>query len=167
MGNVTSQIFANIYLNELDQFVKHRLKIKYYLRYCDDFIILSEDKKCLYGLIKDISEFLEKNLKLTLHPDKIIIRKLRQGIDFLGYVVLPYRRVLRTKTKRRITHKISLKYKMMREGLVSKESFKQSLQSYLGVLKHCRGYGIAKEIENTVIHSKEWTRAIYSDIISL
>ena len=150
-GNVTSQIFANIYLNGLDQFIKHKLKIKYYLRYCDDFIILSENKNNLYELVGIIGEFLEHNLKLTLHPDKIIIRKWRQGIDFLGYVVLPHHRVLRTKTKRRMFHKIALNRKMWREELVSEESFEQSLQSYLGMLKYCEGYKIRKNIMNGIV----------------
>jgi retron-type reverse transcriptase len=165
LGNVTSQIFANIYLNELDQFIKHKLKEKYYLRYCDDFIILLEDKKYLEKLIPEIGKFLEQELKLKLHPDKIIIRKLRQGIDFLGYIVLPHHRVLRTKTKRRIFHKLSLKHKMFREKLVSRESFGQSLQSYSGILKHCNGHGITRKIK--VIHSSELDREGYSDIISL
>jgi len=148
LGNVTSQIFANIYLNELDQFVKHKLKIRYYLRYCDDFVILSEDGSHLYDLVNIISEFLNHDLKLTLHPDKIVIIKLKQGIDFLGYVVLPYHRVLRTKTRKRVLRKITSKKKDLAKGLISDRSFNQSLQSYLGVLKHCEGYGIIRKIEN-------------------
>lgn len=132
LGNVTSQLFANIYLNELDQFIKHRLKIKYYLRYCDDFIILGKDKDSLEKLIYQISAFLSVRLKLSLHSDKIIIRKYHQGIDFLGYVVLPHYRVLRMKTKKRMLSKINSK----------------NLQSYLGVLKHCCGYKIKKELSN-------------------
>ncbi len=147
LGNVTSQLFANIYLNELDQFVKHRLKEKYYLRYCDDFIILGENEKQLEKLISLIREFLKEKLKLELHPDKIIIRKFRRGVDFLGYVVLPHHRILRTKTKRRILRKIKEKKFLLREDLVSEESFKQSLQSYLGILKHCESWKIKKKIE--------------------
>ncbi|MFH1956197.1 MAG: reverse transcriptase domain-containing protein, partial [Patescibacteria group bacterium] len=135
LGNVTSQIFANIYLNELDQFVKHNLKIKYYIRYCDDFIILNESKEYLNNLIKPINDFLNSNLKLNLHSNKIVIRKYSQGIDFLGYVVLPYHRVLRTKTKKRILKKIKNNPQNI-----------QSINSYLGVLKHCKGYGIEKVI---------------------
>jgi RNA-directed DNA polymerase len=146
LGNVTSQIFANIYLNELDQFIKHKLKEKYYLRYCDDFIILSEDKTYAEDMIYVISEFLGRDLKLELHPDKIIIRKARRGVDFLGYVVLPYHRILRTKTKRRILKKIACKEKDLENGLISEKSFNQNLQSYLGILKHCRGYKIENQI---------------------
>lgn len=101
IGSLTSQLFANIYLNELDQFVKHKLKIKYYLRYCDDFVILSNNPDELQLIKQRINDFLNDNLKLVLHPGKASIRKLVQGIDFLGYVVLPYHTVLRTKTKKR------------------------------------------------------------------
>ena len=146
LGNVTSQLFANIYLNELDQFIKHELKVKYYLRYCDDFIILNEDIKYLKKLIVGINYFLNKKLKLTLHPNKIIIRKQRQGIDFLGYVVLPHHRVLRAKTKRRVIRKIKNKYICFQKAEISKEAFDQSLQSYLGILKHCEGHGIKMKI---------------------
>ena len=146
LGNVTNQLFANIYLNELDQFIKHKLKIKYYLRYCDDFIILEESKECLIGLIPLIDNFLKEKLKLTLHSDKIIIRKYHQGIDFLGYVSLPHYRLLRTRTKKRIFRKIKIKYQDLERGLICEEFFNQSLQSYFGIFKHCKGYKIKKRI---------------------
>ena len=131
LGNLTSQHFANIYLNEIDKFVKHKLKVKYYIRYTDDFVILNKDKEYLENLINTINNFLQSQLKLRLHPDKIIMRKYNQGIDFLGYVILPYHRVLRTKTKKRMFKKIN----------------QNNLQSYLGVLSHCDGYKLSKELE--------------------
>lgn len=146
LGNVTSQLFANIYLNELDQFIKHTLKEKYYLRYCDDFLILSDDKEYLADLVFKINDFLGEKLKLTLHPDKIILRKYRQGIDFLGYVVLPHHRVLRTKTKKRIFKKLRNKRQDLENAIISKESFNQSLQAYLGILKHCEGRKIKEKL---------------------
>ena len=148
LGNVTSQLFANIYLNELDQFAKHGLKEKYYLRYCDDFLILNEDKEYLEKLVFPIGNFLKEKLGLDLHPDKIIIRRFRQGVDFLGYVVLPHHIILRTNTKRRILRKIRGNKFLLREDLISEEAFNQSLQSYLGILKHCQGYNIKKQIGN-------------------
>ena len=132
LGNLTSQYFANIYLNELDWFVKHRLRIKYYIRYTDDFLILNSDKNYLLGLIGSINHFLNNRLKLNLHPDKIIVRKHNQGIDFLGYVTLPRYRVLRTKTKKRMFRKVADK----------------NIQSYLGILKHCCGYKLKLNVEN-------------------
>jgi len=132
LGNVTSQLFANIYLNEFDQFVKHKLKIKYYLRYCDDFVIVAKDKEYPEFTLPSVADFLKSKLDLSLHPRKVEIRKLSQGIDFLGYVVLPHYKILRTSTKKRIFRKI--------KGDISKET----KQSYLGVLSHCKGYKIAK-----------------------
>ena len=105
LGNITSQLFANIYLNELDQFIKHKLKIKYYIRYCDDFVIINENREYLERITPQISLFLNKVLKLSLHYDKIIIRKYHRGIDFLGYISFPYHRILRTKTKKRMFKK--------------------------------------------------------------
>ena len=140
------QIFANIYLNELDRFIEHNLKIKYYIRYMDDFVILGDNKNELKEASCKINEFLGDKLNIRLHPRKIIIRKLGQGVDFLGYVVLPHYRVLRTKTKRRILKKIGKKRRELRTNLISKESFDQSLQSYFGVLKHCKGHKIKKRI---------------------
>jgi RNA-directed DNA polymerase len=134
LGNITSQLFANIYLNELDYFVKHILKIKYYIRYCDDSAIINCNKKYLNNLILVINTFLNNDLKLFLHPGKIIIRKFNQGIDFLGYVSFPYHRVLRTKTKKRIFKKITSK----------------NFQSYFGILKHCNGYKLRNKLEECI-----------------
>jgi len=146
LGNLTSQLFANIYLNKLDQFIKHKLGTKYYLRYADDFVILSENKKWLRMQIRMIQEFLWNDLKFELHNNKVFIRKFNQGIDFLGYVVLPHYRVLRTRTKRRIFRKIRQKRLDFENGKISEESFNQSLQSYLGILKHCYGHKVKKRI---------------------
>jgi retron-type reverse transcriptase len=146
LGNVTSQLFANIYLDELDQFIGHKLKIRYYLRYCDDFVILGENRDYLTKIALLMIDFLRENLKLSLHAGKIIIRKYRQGIDFLGYVVLSHYRVLRTKTKRRIFKKIEIKKVQLENKLIAEKSFNQSLQSYFGVLKHCKGYKIKNKI---------------------
>jgi len=131
LGNLTSQYFANIYLNELDKFIKHKLKIKHYIRYTDDFVVLSINKDYSLNFIRPINDFLNNKLNLFLHPDKIIIRKYKQGIDFLGYVTLPHYRVLRTKTKKRMFRRINNK----------------NIQSYLGVLKHCCGHKLELKIE--------------------
>jgi RNA-directed DNA polymerase len=146
LGNVTSQLFANIYLNELDWFMKRDLKIKFYLRYCDDFVIFDKDKNNLLAIIPLLRIFLGEDLKLKLHERKIIIRKLNQGIDFLGYVILPHHSVLRTKTRNRALRKIEAKKNKMANGLVSEGNFKSSLNSYLGMLKHCHGHKIEKKL---------------------
>ncbi len=86
LGNLTSQLFANIYLNKFDQFVKHKLKLKCYIRYADDFVIFSQNKDFLEKQILFVRSFLQENLKLETHPQKISIKTLTSGVDFLGWV---------------------------------------------------------------------------------
>jgi len=136
LGNVTSQLFANIYLNKLDQFIKQKLKIPFYIRYTDDFVIISENKEKLLYWLSQIKQFLSNELLLELHPNKVFIRKYQQGIDFLGYIQFPHHRTLRKGTKKRIINKI-------RHGISE-----QSLQSYLGVLSHANEYNYGEKIKN-------------------
>lgn len=138
LGNLTSQIFANIYLNELDQFIKHKLKVKYYIRYADDFLFLSGIREELAALLHNTVAFLSKELLLKLHPQKIVLRKLSWGVDFCGYIVLPHYILPRTKTKRRILKKVS-------KGAHSN----QSLQSYLGYFSHSSAFEISQNIRNS------------------
>ncbi|KKT41383.1 MAG: RNA-directed DNA polymerase [Candidatus Giovannonibacteria bacterium GW2011_GWA2_44_13b] len=120
LGNLTSQLFVNIYMNELDQFMKHKIKARNYIRYADDFVILSDDRQCLSSLILPIKEFLQESLKLELHPKKLSISTVASGIDFLGWVSFADYRILQTKTKQRMFKKINDKNK----------------KSYLGMLGH-------------------------------
>jgi RNA-directed DNA polymerase len=152
LGNLTSQLFVNIYMNKFDLFVKHKLKAKYYIRYADDFIIFSSDRKQLENLNEKIWEFLHDKLKLQLHPDKIFIKTIASGVDFLGLVNFPDYRIPRTKTKKRMLKKIQMRHEAWQNELISGESFNQSLHSYLGVLKHCNGYKIEKEIMEMIYH---------------
>jgi retron-type reverse transcriptase len=138
LGNLTSQVFANIYMNELDQLVKHKLKVKYYLRYADDFILLSSKKAYLEEILPKIDNFLISRLKLSLHPKKIIFRKHTWGIDWLGYIVLPHYILPRTKTRKRMMKKL--------EEKMGKQNFNQSLQSYLGYLKHANTYELRQKL---------------------
>jgi len=146
LGNLTSQLFVNVYMNKFDQFVKHGLKIKFYIRYADDFIIFSENKEWLENLIGAIREFLHDKLKLQLHPDKVFIKTVASGVDFLGLINFPEHRILRTKTKRRMFKKIDKKHEAWQAGLISGESLNQSLQSYSGMLKHGNGYKMEKRL---------------------
>lgn len=148
LGNLTSQLFANLYLNEFDQFVKGTLRIKNYIRYTDDFVIVAESETYLKNLIAPISFFLSKKLALELHPKKVIIRKFSQGIDFLGYIILPHYQLLRTKTKQRIFKKLKKRFEEYKTGVISAQTLKQSLQSYLGVLSHANTYKLQQELKN-------------------
>jgi len=134
LGNITSQLLINVYMNEFDQFVKRKLKVRHYIRYADDFAILSENKSYLVNIIPKISEYLEKELNLSLHPDKVYIKTLSSGVDFLGWVHFPYHRVLRTSTKRRMFKRLNQSHP------------KESTSSYLGLLKHGNAYKLTKRV---------------------
>ncbi len=135
LGNLTSQLLVNIYMNEFDQFVKRELKVKHYIRFADDFILLSSDKRLLEDTLISIRKFLEKRLKLELHPGKVFIKTIASGVDFLGWVNFPDHRVVRTVTKRRAI-----------KGVKDKEGKEGTVQSYLGLLKHGNSAKLHKEI---------------------
>jgi len=137
LGNLTSQLLVNIYMNEFDQFMKHELKTKYYIRYADDFVILSDNKKYLENLSIQINSFLDSKLKLKLHPNKVFIRTYVSGIDFLGWVHFSDHRTLRTTTKRRAFKSVA------RFNILSNVT-----QSYLGLLKYGNGEKITKKIRS-------------------
>lgn len=134
LGNLTSQLFANVYLNELDQFLKHKLKIKYYIRYADDFVMFSQDKSYLENLIPLINNYLQNVLGLTLHKDKVFIENLKNGVDFLGWVNFFDYRILRRGTKKRMFNKINESTKI------------ETVNSYWGLLGHGKAWEIKKEL---------------------
>lgn len=134
LGNLTSQLLVNIYMNEFDQFAKHKLKAKYYIRYSDDFIILSASRAWLVSLLPRIRNFLREHLKLELHPNKVSLHTLVSGIDFLGWVHFPDHRVLRTSTKRRMIKTM--------KGNPTEET----ISSYRGMLSHGNAYKLLMQI---------------------
>jgi hypothetical protein len=125
-------------MNEFDQFVKHRLKAKHYIRYADDFVILSDDKNVLEQYLVEMEMFLNQKLKLKLHPDKVFIKTLASGVDFLGWVHFSKHRVLRTATKKRM-------FKRVKEN--PKE---ETIASYVGLLKHGNAYSLKQVIKKYV-----------------
>jgi len=140
LGNLTSQLLVNIYMNEFDQFMKHRIKATYYIRYADDFVILSTDKEWLLKVLPEMKSFLLKKLKLTMHPKKVFIKTYASGVDFLGWVHFTDHRVLRTTTKRRIF-----------SALESEQTKDETIQSYLGVLKHGNTYKLRNMLSNNLL----------------
>jgi len=135
LGNLTSQLLVNIYMNKFDQFVKHKLKATHYVRYADDFAILSRDKEWLENLIPRMNEYLWNELKLEMHPNKIAIRTVASGVDFLGWVLFPDHRIVRTVTKNRL-------FRSMRES----EYQDESVQSCLGLLSHSNAKGLIQRV---------------------
>ena len=143
LGNPTSQLFANVYMNVFDQWVKHRLKVKKYIRYADDFVFFGSDMEKVGLLVESVREFLFKELGLTLHPKKIIQKTLSSGMDFLGWVNFADYKQLRRKTKERMFKKI---YDNPKEEI---------FQSYLGLLSHGNAYKIERELLNLYWLSKD------------
>ncbi len=137
LGNITSQLFANIYMNELDQFVKQELRVKYYIRYADDFVFLSRSRAELLAILPKVKGFLGEKLKLTVHPDKIILKTLASGVDFLGFVHFPHHSTLRTATKKRMMNKIQENPK------------DATLQSYLGLIQHGDTFKLNNSLTNS------------------
>jgi len=134
LGNLTSQLFSNIYLNELDRYIKQELRIKYYIRYADDFVILADNKNELAMIIPLIKDFLSHNLKLQLHPQKLFIKTYSSGLDFLGWIHFPHHRQIRTVTKKRIFRQMA--------GWPQPET----INSYRGLLSHGDTYKINREL---------------------
>ena len=140
LGNLTSQLLVNIYMNEFDQFVKRELKIKHYIRYADDFILLSSNKIDLLDNIRYIVCYLERELKLSIHPNKISIKSFASGVDFLGWIHYPDHRVLRTVAKRRAVRNVRAKNWKI-----------ETVQSYLGLLKHGNSQKLIKKIIKSIL----------------
>lgn len=131
IGNLTSQIFANVYLHELDRFVKHKLKKKFYARYADDFVCCVNSHIEAEKYIDAVSAFLHDRLQLSVHPRKIIVRPVKQGIDWLGVVLLEGYSVLRPSTRRRMMRHVS---GMVGRTYTSPETIRSVAASYNGLL---------------------------------
>jgi RNA-directed DNA polymerase len=140
LGNLTSQIFGNIYLDILDQYMRHTLHIGEYIRYADDFVIFSRDRVFLEQVLSDIALFVSTYLHLILHPDKIEIRSIYAGVDFLGWHIFPHYRVLRAQSRRRMMARLDRSFE------TDIEDFDPIIQSYLSLLSHGNTWKIEQEI---------------------
>ncbi len=135
LGNVTSQIFANIYLHDFDLYIKNTLKIRFYIRYNDDFVILDNNSEQLSLFLSKIKAYLKENCLLEIPEHKASIRKLQWGIDFLGYTILPQAILLRNKTKAKMFANAS----------------EENVSSYLGLLKHCNSFNLRQKLKSVII----------------
>ncbi len=140
LGNLTSQFLANVYLNELDQFVKHNLKAKYYIRYVDDFVILHYNKKVLEKYKAEIDNFLRKNLELELHPDKSSILTLKGGIGFLGFRIFFHHKLIKKKNLNNFDRKFRKLRKLYKEGLIDREKIIEKLEGWLSYVSHANTF---------------------------
>jgi len=149
IGNLTSQLFGNIYMNELDHFIKRDLKIKYYGRYVDDFILIHNDKNYLQSLIEPIRIFLHSKLKLKLHPKKIYLQHFTKGVKYLGAVIKPHRIYIANRTKGNFYEAIEKQNVIARDHKPSTDEqkyFLSVMNSYLGIMKHYKSYKLRKKI---------------------
>lgn len=154
IGNLLSQMFANIYLDVLDQFCKRTLRIVHYIRYMDDVIILSNSKVQLREWKDSIAEFLENELELQLN-NKTCIRPIGQGIEFVGYRVWADRATLRKSTTLRIKRSLSGVRKLYSEGQISLEKATMIFDSYIGMLKHTDSQAFIDSLYRDMVLRKE------------
>jgi retron-type reverse transcriptase len=136
IGNLTSQLFGNIYLNGLDHFIKRKLKIRHYGRYVDDMLFLHHDKKVLKALIPQVREYLQIELGLTLHPQKIHLQALQYGFPFLGMYLKPGRTYVGQRIKKNARHAFA--------DYQSGKPLNASQQSYIGLMEHHASYSLRK-----------------------
>src|SRR3989344_3258555 len=170
LGNLTSQFFANVFLNELDKFVKHKLKARFYIRYVDDFVILHEDKYVLNSYKPEIEKFLINKLGLELHPKKSKVIDLRRGIDFLGFRNFYYYKLLRKANLRKIKRKLSLFKESFDNKLITYDEIYESMRGWVSYARQANTFRLrqnfSKQIESkfpneiSTIEFNRWAKAI-------
>lgn len=156
IGNLTSQLFANVYLNELDQFCKRILKVRYYIRYMDDIIILHEDKQYLARLKSEIEGFINQELGLCLN-NKTAIRPIPMGIEFVGYRIWSTHMKIRKKTAIRIKRRLKKLAELYRKNAIDFDEIEPVIVSYFGLLKHCDSYNFQKKLSEDCVFQRQVT----------
>jgi len=144
IGNYTSQWLGNLYMNELDQFLKHEHKIRHYIRYCDDFILLHQDKKFLHQIAEEIESFLSEKLDLKLSKNDIF--PVRQGIDFLGYRHFPDHILVRKSTAKRIKRRMQELPRQLARGEITSDQYRSSIASTEGWLLWANSHNFKKSL---------------------
>lgn len=155
IGNLTSQMFANIYLNELDQYIKRELAVHYYIRYMDDMILLADDKKKLHEYKHLIDTFLQERLKLNLN-NKTAIRPITLGIEFVGYKLWSTHVKLRKSTSLKMKRRLKQVKKQYANGKINLDDVQSTVNSYMGMLKHCNSYSLRTKIFDELILKREY-----------
>ena len=146
LGNLTSQFFANVYLDQLDQFIKQKVKAKYYIRYVDDFVVLHESYQRLEQYKRIINKFLIERLKIELHHGKSKIIRLNSGVNLLGYRAFYYHKLLRKSNMRKFERNFNEKSQMYENGFLSHKDFIQGLQGWLGYAMWANTYKLRKKL---------------------
>lgn len=165
IGNLTSQVFANFYMNRFDHFIKHDLGIRYYGRYVDDFILVHQDKEYLKSLIPIIKTTLQECLQLTLHPNKIYLQHYSKGVQFLGAVIKPHRIYIANRTKGNFYMAIQQQNALVEEHKPNhkqRAAFLSSMNSYLGIMKHYKTHKLRKRLLFKNLSAWWWNRVYLS-----
>ena len=168
IGNLTSQFFANIYLNNLDHFIKDELGFQRYIRYVDDIIILDEDKERLEETVSEIGRFLKDNLQLSLCQGKTMLKPIESGIDFLGYFVKPSHTLVRKKVVKRFKKKLLYFLRDVQDE-DSAKTFIPCINSYFGHFMHANSFGLRKNFWGKFFSKTDKldTDAIFSKVNSM
>lgn len=161
IGNLTSQIFANFFLTKLDRFIKDTLGFKYYGRYVDDFVIISTDKEKLKASAKKIVEFTQRELKLTIHPNKRYFQHYTKGVKFIGSIIKPNRVYILNRTVGSLYYKMTRLYSEATEYKL--DNFIMTVNSYIGYMSHCKTYKIRKYFLNDSTFLGPWKDLIVVD----
>lgn len=146
LGNLTSQFFANVYLNELDWFVKGTLKAQYYIRYVDDFVVLEENKAELEILKVKIDTFLRKNLKVCLHPDKSKVYRLGNTFPFLGFRVFFHHKLLKKSNLRKMRNTLQILTEKYRDKEADYDEIYDFIEGWVAYAKNADTYKLRKKI---------------------
>ena len=160
IGNLTSQLFSNVYLNVFDQFMKRELKCRYYGRYVDDAAVVSTDREWLLSLVPNVDRFLRSELGLELHKGKLEVSEVHRGVEFLGAYIKPWRTYISNHSLRRMEKKIA-SFDYSRPWLVAR-----SVNSYLGIFQHMASYMlrkkmlVKKEVLRIGVFDKDYTKFI-------
>ena len=143
IGNLSSQFFANVYLDPLDQFAKHQLKTKQFVRYVDDVVMLGHDSSALYDAARYMDDFIGSSLGLHLHPNKTEINRIERGINFLGYIVRPHARYVRRST-------LDNAHKKIRDANLDERQMQATANSYFGLMRHANAWGERNRFANAL-----------------
>jgi retron-type reverse transcriptase len=149
IGNLTSQLFSNVYLHDFDTYVKEELKVQYYGRYVDDFVLMHPDKEFLLQAKEKIRVYLKEQCRLDLHPNKIYLQHYKKGVAFLGAYIKPYRIYIGNRTKKQFIQTMMRINSSLSREIPDKEeidSIRSVVNSYLGIMQHYRTYKIRKKL---------------------
>ena len=153
IGNYTSQIYANIYLNELDKYIKEELEVKYVVRYMDDFVLLLNNKIIAKKVLEKISIFLKERLKLELNA-KTAYFKAKQGVNFCGFRIWKTHRLLREQSKKKMRRKLKNFEKLYKEGRIELSYITACINSWKGHAKHCNSYNLVNKLLDEFVLKK-------------